>query len=210
VAEHATLQQGIGGGLALWRPLFISMTRLLNTVEGEVKSTHDLTLLDLGILLALSHREDAVPMGSLAATFGVDPSVITYRLKRLEARGLALRTTGSGDRRFTFGRSSHAGRVMMLEALRSMLESADRHLLSRLEPAEVPVLTKVFVRLQEIQLAGGSRPRTPPRSSVGRGRKATAGRRAGTSAARAEIGGDVLTASASTPRPGPDPIATRS
>ena len=142
--------------LALWRALFISMTRLLNTVESDVKSTHDLTLLDLGILLALSHSEDAAPMGSLAATFGVDPSVITYRLKRLEARGLALRTAGSGDRRFTFARSTVEGRAVMPEALRSMLDSAHRHLLSRLEPAEVPVITKVFVRLQEMQGAGAA------------------------------------------------------
>ena len=141
----------VGEDLALWRPMFISMTRLLNRVEGDVKAAHDLTLLDLGILLALHHRDDAVPMGSLAAIFGVDPSVITYRLKRLEARGLAKRTTGAGDRRFTFARSTPAGRVKLPDMLRSMLASARRNLLSKLEPAEVPVLAKVFIRLQEVQ-----------------------------------------------------------
>lgn len=152
--ERSENKRQAGQRLALWRALFISMTRLLNTVEGDVKSKHDLTLLDLGILLLLSHREDAAPMGSLAATFGVDPSVITYRLKRLEARGLALRTTGSGDRRFTFARSTPEGRALMPDALGSMLESAHRHLLAKLEPAEVPVLTTVFVRLQEMQQGG--------------------------------------------------------
>lgn len=131
--------------------MFISMTRLLNRVEGDVKAGHDLTLLDLGILLALHHREDAVPMGSLAAIFGVDPSVITYRLKRLEAQGLAIRTRGAGDRRFTLARSTPRGRDQLPATLRSMLTSARRHLLSKLEPAEVPILAKVFVRLQEVQ-----------------------------------------------------------
>ena len=149
--EGTDEERRVGNGLALWRALFISMTRLLNSVEGEVKATHDLTLVDLGILLALSHHDDAVAMGSLAATFGVDPSVVTYRLKRLEARGLAIRTTGSSDRRFTFARSTPSGRAVMSDALRSMLESADRHLLSKLEPSEVPVLANVFIRLQETQ-----------------------------------------------------------
>ena len=142
--------------LVLWRAMFISMTRLLNRVEGDVKTAHDLTLLDLGILLALSHSEDAAPMGSLAATFGVDPSVITYRVKRLEARGLAVRTAGVGDRRFTFARSTPGGRANMPDVLRTMLASAHRHLLSKLEPAEVPILANVFIRLQEMQrLADG-------------------------------------------------------
>ena len=151
--------------LVLWRAMFISMTWLLNRVEGDVKAAHDLTLLDLGILLGLSHGEDEAPMGSLAATFGVDPSVITYRLKRLEARGLATRTSGAGDRRVTFAQSTAAGRASMPDALRTMLASAHRHLLSKLEPAEVPVLAKVFIRLQHVQrtavgsVVGAARPR---------------------------------------------------
>ena len=153
--------------LVLWRAMFISMTRLLNRVERDVKTAHDLTLLDLGIMLALSHSEDAAPMGSLAATFGVDPSVITYRLKRLEERGLAVRTGGAGDRRFTYARSTPGGRATMPYALRTMLASAHRHLLSKLEPAEVPVLANVFIRLQEIQrVADGSVPQ-PSRRTAG-------------------------------------------
>lgn len=154
MGEGSNRERQASQELALWRALFISMTRLLNTVERDVKAMHNLTLLDLGILLALSHRDNAEPMGSLAATFGVDPSVITYRLKRLEARGLALRVAGSGDRRFTFVRSTHEGRAAMADALRSMLDTAHRHLLSKLEPAEIPVITTVFVRLQKMQQAG--------------------------------------------------------
>ena len=92
-----------------------------------------------------------MPMGGLAASFGVDPSVITYRLKRLEARGLAVRSAGTPDRRVTFARSTGAGRSAMLDALVSMLDSAERHLISRLEPAEIPVLTRAFKRLHEAQ-----------------------------------------------------------
>ena len=42
----------------------------------------------------------------------------------------------------------------MSDALQSMLDSADRHLLSKLEPSQVPVLANVFIRLQQTQQAG--------------------------------------------------------
>jgi DNA-binding MarR family transcriptional regulator len=137
----------------LWRAIFISMTHLLNTVEGDVKAAHDLTLIDFGILILTSHQEGAVPMGTLAAIFGVDPSVVTYRVKRLEIRGLVLRTTGSGDRRFTFVQSTPVGLALLPAARQAMLDSAQRHLLSKLEPTEVPVLASAFNRLLETQRA---------------------------------------------------------
>ncbi|HEY0814685.1 MAG TPA: hypothetical protein VGE11_15525, partial [Pseudonocardia sp.] len=60
---------------ALWRAVFISMINVLNTVETDVKTAQDLTLLDLGVLFSLVHVEQGRPMGQIAAIFGVDPSV---------------------------------------------------------------------------------------------------------------------------------------
>lgn len=137
----------------LWRAILISMTHLLNTVEGDVKAAHDFTLIDLGILILTSHQEDAVPMGTLAAIFGVDPSVVTYRVKRLETRGLVRRIAGSGDRRFSFVHSTPAGVALLPEARQVMLHSAHRHLFSKLEPEEIPVLASAFNRLVETQQA---------------------------------------------------------
>lgn len=138
---------------AVWRAIMISMTHLLNAVESDMKRTHGLTLIDFGILILTSHREDAEPMGRLASIFGVDPSVVTYRVKRLEARGLVRRAAGEGDRRYTYVQSAPGGRSLLPAARRAMLRSAHRHLLSRLEADEVPVLASVFGRLLETQLA---------------------------------------------------------
>lgn len=135
----------------------ISMTHLLNAVEGDMKKAHDLTLVDFGILILTSNQEDAAPMGALASIFGVDPSVVTYRVKRLETLGLVHRATGAGDRRFTYVQRTPAGLALLPAARRAMLRSANRHLLSRLEADEVPVLATVFNRLLETQQADPAR-----------------------------------------------------
>ena len=112
---------------ALWRSVFISMIHVLNTVEAEVKSTQDLTLIDLGVLFALAHVEQGRPMGQIAAIFGVDPSVITYRVKRLESMGCVTRTRSSADRRHTHAVCTDTGRARLRQARPVMLDSAHRH-----------------------------------------------------------------------------------
>lgn len=135
----------------LWRALFVSMTHLLNTVEADVKRSSDLTLLDLGILLALGRSGESRPMGQLAGLFGVDPSVVTYRMKRLEGMGYASRTVSPADRRVTAASSTEAGRAALRSARTSMLDSAERNFLSLVDPDQLPVLTAVFRQLQASQ-----------------------------------------------------------
>ena len=145
----------------LWRLLFMSMIRLLNTVESEVKASDGLTLLDVGMLFALGHAGDGMPMGRVAALFGVDPSVVTYRLKRLEARGLAERVASADDRRITLARRTDAGRAALRAARTSMLSSAETHFFAHVEPAQMPVLTDVFEALHAAQHAALAEHREP-------------------------------------------------
>lgn len=127
------------------------MIHLLNTVEADVKRSSDLTLLDLGILLALGHAGEGRPMGQLAGIFGVDPSVVTYRMKRLEGMGYATRTVSPSDRRVTSAQSTEAGRVALGTARTAMLDSAGRNFFSVVDPAQLPVLMAVFSQLQASQ-----------------------------------------------------------
>lgn len=138
---------------ALWRLLFMSMIHLLNTVETEVKASDGLTLLDVGMLFALGHAGDGMPMGRVAALFGVDASVVTYRLKRLEARGLAQRVPSPVDRRITLARRTDAGQTALRVARASMLGSANTHFFAHVEPVQLPVLTEVFGALHTAQHA---------------------------------------------------------
>jgi DNA-binding MarR family transcriptional regulator len=125
---------------ALWRILFMSMIHLLNTVEADVKADSDLTLLDLGTLFVLAHAEHGRPMGQVAALFGVDPSVITYRVKRLEDRGYATRSPSPTDRRVTHAHITGPGRDALRASRAAMLASARTHLFAHLEPGDLPAL----------------------------------------------------------------------
>ncbi len=143
---------------ALWRSVFISMIHVLNSVEAEVKSAQDLTLLDLGVLFALGHAEQGRPMGQIAAIFGVDPSVITYRVKRMEAMGCVARTRSSTDRRLTHAVCTDTGRSRLRQARPVMLDSAHRHFLSALTPDNRPAVTDLFAALLAGQQQGHAGP----------------------------------------------------
>ena len=138
---------------ALWRLLFMSMIHLLNTVESDVKASDDMTLLDLGVLFALGHAEEGMPMGRIAELFAVDASVLTYRLKRLEARGMAIRMPSPTDGRISLARRTDAGRAALRTARAHMLSSAHTHFFAHVRPSQMPVLAEVFYTLHAAQRA---------------------------------------------------------
>ena len=138
----------------LWRLLFITMIRLLNTVEADLKRHADLTLLDIGCLFALANAgRDGRSMGSLAALFGVDPSVITYRARRLESQGLATREADPGNRRFVRLQLTDHGRRALRQARQQLLSSADDHFFAYLQPADLSPLRHVLGVLHSAQHA---------------------------------------------------------
>lgn len=139
----------------LWRSLFLSIMPVLNRVESDVKAASDLTLLDVGILFALAHSPGGRPMGQLAALFGVDPSVVTYRLGRLEKKKYAARAPSPADGRLIQATITEPGRRALRASRAAMLDSARERFFAHLEPADLPALEVAFSRLYEAQLASG-------------------------------------------------------
>lgn len=147
-----------GGGedaarASLWRLLFISMVHLLNAVEAGIKDDHDLTLLDMGLLFA-TRADEGRSMGSLAGLFGVDPSVMTYRVQRLQERGLVARRRAQHDGRVVEVVRTEQGVAALRRARRRMLASADAHLFSALSEPERAGLQTALESLLRHQLAG--------------------------------------------------------
>jgi DNA-binding MarR family transcriptional regulator len=135
-----------------WRLLFITMTNLLNTVESDLKGSDGLTLIDIGCLFALNSSESNVaPMGSLAALYAVDPSVITYRIKRLEERGMVVREVNPDNRRFTYAYITEDGRRLLRRARTRMLASADEHFFQHVGPTAPETLLDLLTPLLAVQ-----------------------------------------------------------
>lgn len=135
-----------------WRLLFITMTHVLNTVETDLKATDDLTIIDIGCLFAVNTAGAAgVPMGSLAALYAVDPSVITYRIKRLEQRGAVSREVHPGNRRYIHVLITDEGRRLLRRARGHLLASADEHLFQHVDPTAPATLLQLFEPLLRAQ-----------------------------------------------------------
>ncbi len=95
--------------MAAWKPCVVSSMHLMAQLERDLKRVFDVTLLDHGILLMLRHSGAGLTMGHLADQFGTEASVITYRLDRLEKRGLAQRSRGEKDSRQVHARITAVG-----------------------------------------------------------------------------------------------------
>jgi len=138
--------------IRLWRPLAIAGTYLFNAIEAELKAAADLTHLDHLMLLALrGARDGRRRMSEIAAIFGVDPSVITYRVKRLEGRGLVRREKCLTDGRVVLAAITAAGEAVM-DAVAPIHAAAVRtNFLQYLDAGEAEVVADIFTRLRLVQ-----------------------------------------------------------
>ena len=136
-----------------WAPFVIGVLHLLSTLDTELKAAFDLSHLDYGILMLLSQMpEHSQRMSVLAATFGVDPSNITYRVRRMESRGLVERNTRSSDGRVVDVHITHEGLVLLRKAQLVHVEGARRHFLDHLEPVQLHAIEVIFSNLRSTQI----------------------------------------------------------
>ena len=136
-----------------WAPFVIGVLHLLSTLDTELKATFDLSHLDYGILMLLSQMpEHSQRMTMLATTFGVDPSNITYRVRRMESRGLVERNTRSSDGRVVDVHITEEGLVLLRKAQLLHVQGARRHFLNHLEPAQLHAIEEIFSNLRSTQL----------------------------------------------------------
>ncbi len=136
-----------------WAPFVIGVLHLLSTLDAELKATCNLSHLDYGILMLLSLTpEHSQRMSMLATTFGVDPSNITYRVRRMESRGLVERNTHSSDGRVVDVHITDEGIVLLRKAQLVHVQGARRHFLNHLEPDQLHTIEVIFSNLRATQL----------------------------------------------------------
>ena len=130
--------------MAAWHPLVIAGMHLFAALDRDLRESLDLTLLDHGILLMLRNAPDGLTMGHLALQFGTEASVITYRIQRMERRGLAIRHRNRGDRRLVAAHITAAGESMCDAAGPIHVASVRRHFMDHVPRSALPVIAKVF------------------------------------------------------------------
>lgn len=135
-----------------WSPFVIGVLHLLSTLDTELKANFDISHLDYGILMLLSQLPERIQrMTILAATFGVDPSNITYRARRMESQGLVERCTDVTDGRVVCLHLTDEGLALLRKAQLLHVQGARRHFLDHLEPAQLRAIEAIFGNLRSIQ-----------------------------------------------------------
>ena len=138
-----------------WRGTIAGSILLVDQLDRDLRTAHDLTLADYEILVHLSEAdEDRLRMSELADAALVSRSRLTHRINRLGARGLVEREACPTDKRGTYAVLTAAGRTLLETAAPTHVDSVRRHLVDHLEPDELDVLGQVLGRVAE-KLAPG-------------------------------------------------------
>ena len=138
--------------MAAWQPFIETATTLLAAVEADLMASHDLSHLDYGILVGLSAAPDhRLRMSEIACGFGVDPSVITYRVSRMSDRGIVERLACPTDGRGVEAHLTAAGADLLAEAAPSHLETARREFIDHLTASDLEAVARVFRKIRRYQ-----------------------------------------------------------
>src|SRR5262245_4980262 len=142
---------------AAWHAFVIAGMHVFAALDRDLRAALDVTLLDHAILLLL--RDAPAPgltMGHLAGLFGVENSVITYRLQRMEQRGLARRERNQADKRLVHAVITPAGEALCDAAGPVHVASVRNRFLDHVPRPTLPVIADVFGRLRAAQRQRGA------------------------------------------------------
>lgn len=131
--------------MAAWRPFAVAATTVVSALDAEMKAAFGISHFDHALLLVVvaSPRRQA-RMSDLARFLSVEPSSITYRVRKLEDRGLLERRQDAGDRRVTWAAITVKGMRLLRDAWPVHREGIRRHFLAHVRPQDLTTLAAVF------------------------------------------------------------------
>ncbi|MEZ3159593.1 MarR family winged helix-turn-helix transcriptional regulator [Microbacterium sp. BWT-B31] len=113
-----------------------------------LRERQELTFVQYQILITLRNRGGELRMRELAESLVVGPSALTYQLKQLEARHLAVRATAPDDERGVVAQLTVEGLNLIADLFRPQNDLIHDAVVSPLEPGEVETLHYLLGKLQ--------------------------------------------------------------
>ena len=133
-----------------WRAVATTSSRLLASLDSDLRANHQLHLADYEVLVYLSEApEQRLRMSDLADRLALSPSGLTRRLDRLTDSGAVVREQCAKDRRGTFAVLTSAGLEILVAAAPTHVASVRRHLIDRLDRAELLALADTLGRIAD-------------------------------------------------------------
>lgn len=135
--------------MSAWRAYAETVVDLNAALEADL-APHGLTLGDYQVLVYLSEAvEHSMRMCDLAARLQLSPSGLTRRLDGLVRAGLVERRPSDQDRRVMLAVLNDHGLGYLGEVAPSHVESVRRHVIDRLEPADVAAMARIFGAIRD-------------------------------------------------------------
>ena len=133
---------------SVWRSFIRAMGLIGRALDRDMRSTHDLTGDDYGILAILSEAQGRqLRLGELANEISVPKTHLTYRISRLEKAGLVERVECPSDGRGVFAHLTDLGWDTLVDAAPDHVASVRRHLFDRLDDEQIEQLGTIMGRL---------------------------------------------------------------
>ncbi|NLA35547.1 MAG: MarR family transcriptional regulator [Actinobacteria bacterium] len=139
-----------------WRALIEFCGRLVDGMDADV-SRFGLTSPDYEVLVHLSESQDeGLRMSELASRVLVSKSRLTYRVDRLEARGLVVREPCETDRRGFIARLTPAGFDMLAQAAPYHVQGVRDRIIEHLDDDEFLELGRLARKVLDGQRAAAN------------------------------------------------------
>ena len=131
--------------MAAWRPFVTAASTVIGALDAELNAAFGISFFDHALLVLLSEqRLRRARMTDIARSLRVDPSNVTYRVRRLERMGLVERVPGTDDARVTYARITIRGLRLLRDAWPVHRAGIRRHFLDHVTAEQLPVIKAVF------------------------------------------------------------------
>jgi len=116
-----------------WQNYLATVLRMTTMLNRQLIDAHQLSLVDVHLLEILDNAAGGtLQMGVLAEALSVPAPRLTRQIKRVEGRGLVLRTVSPDDRRCVLVAITDMGRTLLEQAMITYANQVRTHFLGQL------------------------------------------------------------------------------
>lgn len=128
-----------------WRSYLGGTTVLMDQLDRDLRSAHDLSMAEYEILVRLSEApERSIRMAELASAVSHSRSRITHTIARLERDGIVTRAQDRTDGRGVSAVLTDAGYARLEKAAHTHVRGVHEYLVAQCTPEELAVVGKVL------------------------------------------------------------------
>lgn len=132
----------------IWRALLGGITVLLDQLDRDLRTQHDLSMGEYEILVRLSEAPDrSIRMAELAAAVAHSRSRVTHTISRLERDGIVRRDQCSSDGRGVSAVLTDHGFSVLEKAAHTHVRGVHEYLIENAPPEELAALGRIMERV---------------------------------------------------------------